>query len=346
MLRGTLTRDEWLDKWFRKSKSFNTLGMAKAALSWYDKYLLAQKLDENQILLELRTTKSLTAYIFMQNYVNFLDDSKKYPTTIDKYKMFIRSWLRSQGVTLDLEEMKEHVSIPKAPKLKKIPIKVEQIKKLIEVATPTRKAVYLIAISSLMRIGEVLSLKKESFDITQNPIKITIEAKYTKENEDRETYITQEAWNYAREYWERAKVGEFVFCKNFNRYAIVNEIQAFNRCRKLAGLTDKQANGRYQIHLHKFRKFGHTRVSRVHDDQYANALDGHTGYLETYYELEDAERAQMYSQVAPELTIFSDHKTKLENSNLKAQMEKYNEMDLKMKRLQAKIARLEKIGNN
>ncbi len=51
----------------------------------------------------------------------------------------------------------------------------------------------------------------------------------------------------------------------------------------------------------------------------------------------------MYSQVEPELTIFSDHKTKIENSNLKAQMEKYNEIDLKMKRLQAKIARLEKI---
>ena len=116
MLRGTLTREEWLDKWFRKSKSFNTLGMAKASLSWYDKYLLAKKLNEPQVLQELRTAKGLESYIFMQNYVNYLDDSQKYPTTLDKYKMFIRSWLRSQGIKLDLEEMKAHVSVPKAPK--------------------------------------------------------------------------------------------------------------------------------------------------------------------------------------------------------------------------------------
>ena len=114
----------------------------------------------------------------------------------------------------------------------------------------------------------------------------------------------------------------------------------FDKLRKRCGLTQKQANGRYVIRLHKFRKFGHTKASKLHDDQYANALDGHTGYLETYYELEDSERARMYNELAPDLTVYDDSKAKGEVKTLKQQLKKQDEIQDDVKKLQAQLTRL------
>jgi len=336
----TITRKEWIEQFYRRSGSWNTSNLAENAINWWDKFLLKNDTKEADFIEELRNMDEIGFYKVLQDFVNFMQDSNKYPTTINKYFGFTKDWLYSQGIKTDPYALKHRVKLPREPKLKKIPITQEQIRKLIDNSSPLRKAVYLIALSSLMRIGEILSLKKEDFDITTNPIKITIQAEYTKEKEDRETYITQEAWNYTKEIWENTKLGEFVFVKSLSKHTIKNEEYMFDKLRKRCGLTQKQANGRYVIRLHKFRKFGHTKASKLHDDQYANALDGHTGYLETYYELEDSERAKMYNELAPDLTVYDDNKAKTENKTLKQQLTEKDTLKEDVKKLQAQLTRL------
>ena len=301
-----ITRQEWIEQFYRRSGSWNTRNLAENSIKWWDKFVLRTHEKEADFLEELRNMDEIEFYKVLQNFVNFMQDANKYPSTINKYFGFAKDWLYSQGIKTDPYALKHRVKLPREPKLKKIPITQEQIRKLIDNSSPLRKGIYLIALSSLMRIGEILSLKKEDFDITVSPIKITIQAEYTKEKEDRETYITQEAWDYTKEIWENTKLGEFVFTKSLSRHTIKNEEYMFDKLRKRCGLTQKQANGRYVIRLHKFRKFGHTKASKMHDDQYANALDGHTGYLETYYELEETDRARMYNELAPDLTVYDD----------------------------------------
>ena len=336
----TITRQEWIDQFYRRSGSWNTSNLAENSIKWWDKFVLRTHEKEADFLEELRKLDEIEFYKVLQNFVNFMQDANKYPSTISKYFGFAKDWLYSQGIKTDSYALKHRVKLPRIPKLKKIPITPEQIRLLIDKAEPRRKAIYLIALSSLMRIGEVLSLKKEDFDTTSNPIKIIIQAEITKEDEDRETYITQEAWGYVKEFWEKAKLGEYVFVKSLNKHTVKNEESVFNNLRKRCGLTQKQANGRHVIRLHKFRKFGHTKASKLHDDQYANALDGHTGYLETYYELEDSERARMYNELAPDLTVYEDQKARTENKTLKQQLTEKDTLKEDVRKLQAQLTRL------
>ena len=336
----TITRDEWINQFYRRSGSYNTPDLAKHAIKWYDKFWLQKYEKEADFIEAINKMDELEFYKVLQDFINFLQDNKKFPSTISKYFQFTKDWLYSQGIKTDPYALKHRVKIPRTPKLKKVPITPEQIRLLIDNASPKRKAIYLIALSSLMRIGEVLSLKKEDFDITVNPIKITIQAKYTKENEDRESYITQEDWQYTKPFWEVTKLGEWVLVKSLNKNSIRNEEIMFSKLRTRCGLTQRQANGRHVITMHKLRKFGHTKASKMHDDQYANALDGHTGYLETYYELEDSERARMYNELAPDLTVYDDNKAKGEVKTLKQQLKKQDELTEDVRKLQAQLTRL------
>ena len=54
------------------------------------------------------------------------------------------------------------------------------------------------------------------------------------------------------------------------------------------------------------RAFFHTQASIVHDEQYANALDGHQGYLMQYYRLSVEKRAELYRKLEPHLLIYSN----------------------------------------
>jgi len=72
---------------------------------------------------------------------------------------------------------------------------------------------------------------------------------------------------------------------------------------KVPELSKHNKNGRFQVHFHAFRKFFYTTVSNVVGADYANAIIGHHFYLDTYYNLPEAKRREMYLKAEPHLTI-------------------------------------------
>jgi len=60
-------------------------------------------------------------------------------------------------------------------------------------ASPERRALYYVLISSGMRIGEALTLTPRSFDFTSSPVRVTIKAEHTKTREGRDTFVSSEA---------------------------------------------------------------------------------------------------------------------------------------------------------
>ena len=76
--------------------------------------------------------------------------------------------------------------------------------------------------------------------------------------------------------------------------------------REKLGMTEKYEDGvRFVVAIHSFRAYFHTKASNRHGTEYANALDGHTGYLEQYYRLEPQERASKYLELEQDLLIES-----------------------------------------
>ena len=152
-----------------------------------------------------------------------------------------------------------------------------------------RKALYYVLITSGMRLGEALQLKKSDIHTKENPVRIVIRAKTTKTREQRETYITAEAYDKLVPILETKEDDEFIFKRK--EKSVINQVvleeKVIGNLREKLGMTEKYEDGvRYVVAIHSFRAYFHTKASNRHGTEYANALDGHTGYLEQYFGLE------------------------------------------------------------
>ena len=65
----------------------------------------------------------------------------------------------------------------------------------------------------------------------------------------------------------------------------------------------KNENGRQAIHFHAFRKYFRTIVGNTSGRDFAENMIGHSFYMDTYYQLSDEKKREMYLEVEPLLTI-------------------------------------------
>jgi len=178
-LTTTLSNDEWFERIYRKSQSQSSVRSAKAALKTFQSFCLEKYAKDAQaVIQDLKTNPGDRVYIFLDKFVGFMND--KHPTTIRTYFGFIRSYLRTQGVKTNLEEIKDFVNFPKPEKERRKPLTKETVRKLLDNSKEQRKALYLALLSSGMRVGEALALKKRDFDFSKDPVMISIPARYTK----------------------------------------------------------------------------------------------------------------------------------------------------------------------
>jgi hypothetical protein len=76
-----------------------------------------------------------------------------------------------------------------------------------------------------------------------------------------------------------------------------------HRINKIPELAILNENGRKVVHWHAFRKFFRTTVGNAVGRDYSEALMGHSFYMNTYYQLPEGKKCEMYLQAEPYLTI-------------------------------------------
>ncbi len=318
-LQSTFSRQDWLDKVFGKNKSTRSLNLAKASLTAFDLFCTNKyDKDSESLIREIRGDSGDRIYVFLSNFVSFLDD--KSPKTVQCYFGFIRSYLRSQGIKTNVDDIREFVRFPTILKIRRRPLTKNIIQKLLDNSKERRKALYLTLLSSGMRLGEALSLRKKDFDFTNDPVMISIHAQFTKTREARETYISNEAKKLVLHLVEGKNDSDLVFTDNSdNLMAVKLEDSIFSDLRKRCGFTEKyESSKRFVVNIHAFRAYFHTVASRINGTEYANALDGHSNYLGQYYRISLEERAEMYKKLEPHLLIYGDS---TEQSGLKDRLE-------------------------
>lgn len=242
------------------------------------------------------------------NQLTGLIHKKKNPKTIRVYLSFLKSYLRlCHGVKLTTEDFRDYVEIPTPRKELRKPILLDQLKAIMNNASPQRKALYYLLVTSGMRLGEALTLTKENFHTDENPVRISIEAEHTKTKEARETYVTSEAFEKIKPVLDTKKNEELLFTHiKTIAYAVSHEDRRFADLREKLGFTEKyKSANRYVVTLHAFRAYFHTKASQKLRSEAANALDGHSGYLSQYYRQEPEERANKYLELEPDLLIES-----------------------------------------
>jgi len=339
-------RGKFLTNKFNKSKSTSTVDFCKGALLSFDRFVFAKfgKDSTEQVIEDIKKLpesrhESVMIDLF-QKYLHWKHEDSKASTSVAYYQTAVEYFSYHQ-LRINHYNLRRGIILPEDPKNMKYAVTLSEIRKLIDYSYPKRKALYTVLISSGMRIGETLGLKKRDFDFSQGRICITIPAKLTKKNIQRQTFISKEAEHYIVPIIKKMNQDELIFSSNKDiRKSVDNEVLNFWHLRKKTELDFKYDDSRnHKISLHSFRAFFETQASNTHGLEYAHALIGHSGYLEQYYRLSEEDRLEKYIELEPKITIGEDFKNKIkikkqsnETDEIKTKLENSRKMidDLKL----------------
>jgi len=205
---------------------------------------------------------------------------------------------------------------------------VEEMRKILSHMDLKGRALFLVLVSSGMRIGEALKLKLDDIDLNRDPAVIRIRGEYTKSGDKRITFISTEAktalleWlkirsSYIEQSRNRAKAmlekrGIVISPKvDDGRIFPFSEMvasQIWNNALKKAGLDDRdRETNRRKFRIHALRKFFRSQLALAIPVDVVEALMGHRGYLtEVYrkYPNPEVQLAELYRRGEHMLTIF------------------------------------------
>ena len=295
---------------------------------------------------------------------------EKAPKTRKTRMSVIRVFLEENNVLIPNKTWKKLSKRSKGKRaitIDKIPTHKE-LRQILQHGDIMSRAITLIACSSGMRIGEILSLIPNDIDFKSNPTKINIRGEITKSGDPRITFISNEAtevlkeWFKVRDEWFKVAIEKTrgvnkknpddkrIFPIDYSSYD-----RKWMRLLKKSGLNERDMSSKYHVfHFHTIRKFFETRMSYsgVPEAIYQQ-LEGHEGYLNgAYKRYTEDELRNYYLKGMNELLIFE---TTPDLTNINKQLDEKDKqiqellefkklMELKIQGLENKLE-IEKIKN-
>jgi integrase len=279
--------------------------------------------------------------------------------SIQTYFSSIKEYLRKcHGIRLTSDDVKDFIRFPKDKKQLREPIELPILKKILADASPLRRALYYVLLTSGMRLGEALSLKKTSFNTDVRPIQVHLRAQDTKTGEARDTYISEEAYERLAPILEKTNDGEYIFHDYSNTYlAVTNEDRYFHRLRvRIAkrygdkepcdefpegtGILKRYEDSiRFCVQIHAFRAWFMTKASMKHGSDYSHGLAGHHTYLDQYIRIPNKQKAKMYLSLEKELLletsrVHSEQFHEVEIAEMQEEIRKLKAMAVRKEELQ------------
>jgi len=298
----TRSKDSYLEKLATKAES--TRQNFNVTYESFDRFC-EEKYDRSaeNIIQEIPHEEG-SEYDILQAWINWLS-KKNIPSTIHARFSSLHGYFHYRGIKMYREDVKQDISLPVIPKEEKYPLRLEEIQKIINEANFKKKALYLTLLSSGMRIGEAVQLKKKHFDTSEKQFMIKIPANSTKTKAGRTVFISKEAGAAVRTLLKRIEDDDLVFAKNNKpHYAVCCEGMTFRRILRNTGLIESYESSRTnKITIHSFRSYFFTKATRKHGSNYAHKMTGHGGYLIEYDRMTDEEKRVMYLELEPDLLI-------------------------------------------
>ena len=363
--------DKYLDSIYTISHSRQSVNAYQGGLKQFFEMLnVNYNCDVSEFVSKIKN-EELDVFKILQEFVIFLDKQNKKPATIKLWLTAVKGILRHFDIKIYSEDFRQFVKIPKDIKRREEPLTKEILVRLLRNVPPKLQTTILVAIASGMRIGEIVQIRLSNIDFESNPVKIRIRAETTKTREARETYLTAEATKALKDYlirffgWQEGRSNDSIqercifgrtaisrtSLKNDNGFGIIRktdeeltlptEIVAKNvmitslkvHLKKVPELAKVNEDGRMIIHFHGFRKFFYTQLSNVVGSNYAHALMGHHEYLDTYYNLPENEKRELYLKAEPYLTISDYSKIEKELFSVRQRQKEIEESHLELLKL-------------
>jgi len=340
---------QFLDSMYLISHSKKTIATYKTALNHFKKFVLTQYNCNELELVEQIKSEKIDLYVVIRDFIIYLDQKQIRPRGIHSYLSGLKGFLRHMGIKINSDDFKQLVKIPRVVKTREIPITKEMILQVLHNSPPKLQTAILVCTCSGLRIGELVQLKLSDIDFESNPTRLNIRSDIAKGGMSRETFITSEASHalkgYLKRYFDWKENDPNLHLQNtmiFGRISKVNgksipkfsldsakqilQMSLANQIKNIPELNLKNENGLRTIHFHALRKFFRTNLGNACGRDYAEALMGHGFYMDTYYQLPEEKKKQMYLDAESHLTI-SDFKAV--EKNFETLSIKYSELESK-----------------
>ena len=239
----------------------------------------------------------------LQGWLNWVT---LHPRTTLNWFSKIKRYLHYRGIRLDPMDIKENLIFPKILQEEYYPLQIEEIHKILQSVEYKTKVLHLCQLSSLIRIGELVQLRKKDLIIDKRII-VKIPPSTAKFGKARTTFFSSEAGKLLGGKIKELDDNDLIFATNKNpRHAEINCEAILRRALDRVGLNMRyETNNRYKINTHSFRAYGITKISR-HDPNFAKMLAGQKGYLIREYDrMTDKEKLDLYIKYENDLLIFN-----------------------------------------
>jgi len=317
------------------SKDIGTQAGYKVALNNLQNFCL-EKYAKADFIAELKERNTEQVFDFLQEWINW--NKTRSPRTVKVLFSRIKKYLHYRGIKLDLQDIKEELDFPRIFDEELYPLTLDDIHRITAQMQYSQKTQFICQLSSLMRIGEMVQLKKKNLIANKENIIVKIPPNIAKFRKGRTTFFSKEASKLLKPLLRKMKDDDLVFGTNVNvHHSEVNSEQILKRNLIKVGLNMRyESNNRYYINTHSWRAYGITKISR-HDPNFAKKLAGQKGYLLQYDRMTDEEKLEIYEKLEIDLVIDDTEKQKAEIKKLEKEKTELEKSKTTIQDLESKV---------
>jgi integrase len=311
-----------------------------------------QQYGKPNIVPDMLESTEIERFDTLQLWINYMNETPTErtgkpldPATVAMYFSRVKVYLHYMGIKLDTQDVKHELSFKRVSQEEKYGLTLDDINKILDGIYYPMKVQLTCQLSSLMRVGEIVQIRKKHLILDKENIIVKIPSEIAKLKKARTTFFSKEASDLLKPKLKTLSANDLVFGSHDDGIlAEQNSGQILRRHLTRIGLDMKNSKGNNEINTHSFRAYGITKLSR-HDENFAKKLAGQKGYLLQYDRISDNEKLELYQQYEPELTIDQTKKDKIIIQELEVQVGSHAQKDDTIKDLMARITLLEKFAN-
>ncbi len=281
----------------------------------------------HQVISDIQASPDKRVWKVLQDWIDFQQEEGLGSSTIHTRFSLLNKYLFWMNIKLDMRDVEQNLEFPAKEIDKKYALKLEDIQKILTVASYDKKVLYLCQLSSLTRIGELLQLRKKDLDLSTDRITVNLRARTTKKGKERTTFFSREASVLLRVKLKKINDNDLIWPHTVKILSNAGSMEQdiLSQYLKKIGLDMRYETSKYlKISTHSFRAYGITKVKRI-DPALAYFLAGQDSkvYMSQYDRLKDdpEELYQAYLKIEPYLMVLNPkHDESEEIKELKKEM--------------------------
>ena len=313
----------------------------KVALANFENFFM-EKYGKTDYIADLSAMPQDDVFDILQFWINWNNKRGLASRTITNFFSRLKNYLHYRGIKLDPMDIKTELDFPRHEFEELYGLKLEDIQKITDNLRYKQKTQFICQLSSCMRIGELLQLRKKHISLVDGNFIVEIPSSIAKFSKGRTTFFSKEATKLLIPIVRKLDDNDLIFgSSEKTRSAIVNAEQILKRTLIRIGLDMKyETKGdktKYKINTHSFRAYGITKLSR-HDPNLAKKIAGQKGYLLEYDRMDPEEKLEIYQKYESDLFIDDSAKQKSKIKELEKEHEEVKDLKLRLEMMEKILA--------